>query len=184
MVQNQDFVISYKIMNAGDGAAYDIEITDRYDQNDFEIKSHDAIDSVITINIPEVPPSETHEVNVTVVPLKFGGYVPTLAKIKYSGGSDRILDAPEDDEDDEDDEQVDLDSEGEEDTEEAPAQTGTIGYSTSLGRLEIVEEALHLRQSSSTVYQAVSIYAVAALALVMLPYRSYSAVRARRAKLA
>jgi hypothetical protein len=153
VVQNRDFVISYKLHNAGEGPAYNVEITDRYDQKDFSVKSHSAVDNVITIAVPEVLPMDTHEVNVTVVPLKFGGYVPTLAKVKYSGGADRILSSGDED-DEEMDEEMDLDGEV---REESPAETGTIGYSTSVGSLEIVEEELFVRRQSEFNFDRISI---------------------------
>jgi len=184
VVQNRDFVITYKVVNIGDGPAYNIEITDRYDQHDFEMKSHEADDNMITINIGEIAATESHEVNVTVVPLKFGGYVPTLAKIKFSGGADRILDDDDDDDDDDMEGEVDLDAAGEDDDSEPaePAETGTIGYSTSLGRLEIVEEALFLRRSAPNVWTAVVVYLLSAGALVLLPYSSYQSLKSKRTK--
>ena len=139
---------------------------------------------MITINIGEIAATESHEVNVTVVPLKFGGYVPTLAKIKFSGGADRILDDDDDDDDDDMEGEVDLDAAGEDDDSEPaePAETGTIGYSTSLGRLEIVEEALFLRRSAPNVWTAVVVYLLSAGALVLLPYSSYQSLKSKRTK--
>lgn len=178
VVQNQEFVISYKVTNEGEGAAYNIEITDRYDQNDFDLKTHEAIDNVITLTIPEVRAHETQEVNVTVVPRKFGGYVPTLARIKYSGGADRILDASVDV--DAEDVEVDLDEDGDEIDDSA--ETGTIGYSTSLGRLEIVEEALWLRQSTNSVWTAWMLFLASAAVLILVPRSQAAAAKSQRIK--
>jgi len=139
--EGQDLIISYKLINIGDGPAYGIEVSDDYDRQSFLLTSHERPEeessgnpgeenNKVIIQFPDIPPQESHAVNVTVVPQVSGVFTPGLAEVKYSGGAD----VPLEDEDDEDEEEtMDLD----EASPEKEVETGRIGRSNLLNRIRI-----------------------------------------------
>jgi hypothetical protein len=186
VIENKEFVISYKIINVGDGPAYNIELSDKYSEASFDCTSHERQvmegrevegKSWIIIDVPTIPPEEDFEFNVTVIPKLFGSYGSTLARIQYQGGADRILDDDDDDDDEYDDEDnLDLENEDEDENEnedenedENTSKMGRIGFSNSLGKIKIIEQAVHDRQQSYHL-DAWAIFTTCLLLCIGIPY--------------
>ena len=174
VVEGKDLVINYRIINRGDGPAYNIKVTDRYDPSSFDIKDIERDDQIVSFSVDEVAAQATVAINVTVVPKLFGEYNPTRARVKYSGGADIFLNV-----DDEDSEvEVDLDN-IEESSEEPEIETGRIGYSNSLGRVKIIEAALYERQNA-THYLGKALFLIMAIFAVMVPLHTYLSLKKSR----
>ena len=133
-VELEDMIISYNIINTGDGPAYNIEVTDTYQRSSFEVSSIKPEGDLIILNIDEIAPQESKSINVTVIPRVHGLYHPDKARIKYSGGADIELETEDDEEDNEI--EVDLDSEDPQEVEKV-VETGRIGYSNHMLDIEI-----------------------------------------------
>ena len=65
-VELEDMVISYNIINTGDGPAYNIEIIDSYQSSSFEVSSVKPEGDLIVLNIDEIAPQDSHEAYLLV----------------------------------------------------------------------------------------------------------------------
>lgn len=120
-MENRDFVINYRVTNAGDGTANEVEVSDRYDAKSFVTVDNISEEGHVSFRIDDLAPGDSMTFNVTVQPKLYGTYDSTRARIKYSSNA--------------------LEMDGVE-TEYR------LGYSTSLGRIKIISNAEAVRNVS------------------------------------
>ena len=159
-------VISYNIINTGDGPAYNIEIIDSYQSSSFEVSSVKPEGDLIVLNIDEIAPQDSKSINVTVIPRVPGMYHPDKARIKYSGGADIVLETEDDEEENEI--EVDLDSENPQE-EEKVLETGRIGYSNHMSDIEIQDSKSYYNSKSWHVTE-ICAYLFLSSTSILVPY--------------
>mmetsp|Transcript_26923 Transcript_26923/g.25785 ORF Transcript_26923/g.25785 Transcript_26923/m.25785 type:complete len:210 (+) Transcript_26923:107-736(+) len=118
LVIGSDFVVNYVVSNSGEAPATTLVMTDRYDPSSFELLENVNVNGSVSFKIPAIEPGSLASYKVTVRPKIKGMYEATRAKITYNPSAIVMEDvAP------------DLRS----------------GFSTSLGKIQIISEAEKLR---------------------------------------
>lgn len=121
VIEGENFVIVYHLTNQGNAPASKIEIGDRYDPNSFASVENVSEEGQVFFEVEELAAGAKVSFNTTVMPILFGVYESTRARIKYESGT------------------VEMDG---------LEPDYRNGFSTSLGRIKIVSAAENLRNTS------------------------------------
>mmetsp|Transcript_9210 Transcript_9210/g.15294 ORF Transcript_9210/g.15294 Transcript_9210/m.15294 type:complete len:202 (+) Transcript_9210:67-672(+) len=155
VVEGMDFFVNYQIINTGNAAASNIEVSDRYDPNSFETKNNINEEGNVAFELEELAPGGQAVFNVTVRPKLFGIYESTRAKIKYGSGAVEM---------------------------EGVEPDFRSGYSTSLGRIKIISAAEYER-STSYHLRDFSIFGMIYAIPTFLPFLLWLATKSAIAKI-
>uniref|UniRef100_A0A7S2V0Q0 Translocon-associated protein subunit beta n=1 Tax=Fibrocapsa japonica TaxID=94617 RepID=A0A7S2V0Q0_9STRA len=162
-VEGKNFTVTYKLQNIGTSAAVDVKTADLYDASSFTV-----LEGNPNMEFEEIAAGDSEEFTVTVVPQVAGIYEGTRAAVQYSYGT-----APTSGEEDQGGE------EGEEDEEEEGEIK--VGYSSTIGRVEIVTADAYLRATSHYVLEW-TVFVIGFAFPILIPLIMWQMVKASTEK--
>jgi hypothetical protein len=139
-------------MNDVNSAASQVEVTDRYDPDSFEVLGDASDDGSVAFEVGNLAPGAQYRHNVTVVPKLSGMYESTRARFRYF-------------------------SEDPDEEEEEAEPDERHGSSSSMGKIRIMSTA-EFDKSTSHNAKEWAICSVLVFLAVLLPYSNMKAAKA------